>query len=368
MSSNPYHNDPVITRSNYEEYLLLYVDDELTTEEKAAVDQFLLLNPDLQQELEILMQTKLPLEWLPLEEKNPLLSGSMQAKASEENLLLYIDNELNEKEKKQVEEALEKDAAYRLQYELLLKTKSDATEKVACAFKDELYRHEKRRIPVFYWRAAAAILLVVGISTFMITYQRSQLEDVAILPARNGAQPISQPNATNPVLNQQLPVQPQQDDTAVEKTSTLNTPVPSVETANGQAPVIAMEKRREREKPERSVNVHVQKAPVDEDIATVTIGQLKTDAPALVPQKAERPVSKPLTDLPVTPDPLYTYNNTNAPVNAVPAVADETEEKSRSTLKGILRKATRYVERRANINVTNDNEELVIGAVAISLK
>jgi hypothetical protein len=91
------------------------------------------------------------------------------------------------------------------------------------------------------------------------------------------------------------------------------------------------------------------------------------DAPVLVPEIVDVSVSKPLTKESVTSEPSYTYNNTDAPVNAVPAVAYE-EEKTKTSLKGLLRKATRYVERRANINVTNENEELVIGAVAISLK
>jgi hypothetical protein len=363
MSSNPYHNNPVITRSNYEEYLLLYVDDELTAEEKAAVDQFLLLNPDLQQELDILMQTKLPLELCAMEEKESLLSGCMQAKTSEETLLLYIDNELDEEQSKEVEAAIVKDINCRSQYELLLKTKSDPAEKVVCEFKDELYRREKRRIPLFYWRTAAAVLLVVGMSTFMITYQRSLSEQVAILPSGNEvSQPTAPQTNTNSGTNQQLLSQPQ-DKVAAEKTST---PAIVAETADEQVPAIALEKRSDKERVKESIKASVQQAPA-EDMLALNIPQRSTDAPVLVSQKADAPVSKPLTNQPVTPEPLYTYNNTNAPVNSVPAVADEAE-KSRSTLKGLLRKATRYVERRTNINVTNENEELLIGAVAISLK
>lgn len=346
----------MITRNNYEEYLLMYVDDELTAEEKAAVDQFLLLNPDLQQELDILMQTKLPLELVAMDEKGSLLSGSMKAKESEENLLLFIDNELNEPEKRRVEEALENNAAYRLQYELLLKTKSDPAEKVLCPFKEELYRREKRKLPVLYWRAAAAVLLVVGMSTFMLTYQQRQAEEVAILPAGNYTQPAD----TNLGLDHTVVDQPAGEITDA-KTRT------STESSIKEVPVIAMEKREVKETVKRTNNDRVQPVHAEEDMPIVSRRQHPNDAPVLVPEIVDASISKPLTKEPVTPVPSYAYNNTDAPVNAVPAVAYE-EEKTKTSLKGLLRKATRYVERRTNINVTNENEELVIGAVAINLK
>ena len=56
MSSN--HHSPMITRDNYEELFLLYVDDELTAEQKKAVDAFVLLHPDLKAELDLLCSTK----------------------------------------------------------------------------------------------------------------------------------------------------------------------------------------------------------------------------------------------------------------------------------------------------------------------
>ena len=356
MLSNPYHNNPVITRSNYEEYLLMYVDDELTAEEKAAVDQFLLLNPDLQQELDMLTQTKLPLELVTMDEKESLLSGNMKTKELEENLLLFIDNELNEPEKTRVEEALAKDAAYRNQYELLLKTKSDPDEKVVCPFKEELYRRKQRRIPMLYWQAAAVVLLVVGMSTFILTYQQRQAEEVAILPAGNQIQPTD----SNQGVDQPIVTQPA-GQIAEEKASA------PTESNIEDVPVVAMQKVEQKQTARNTNSVHVQPTPVEEDMPIVSMRQRPNNAPVLVPEVVDIAVSKPLTKEPVTSEPSYTYNNTDAPVNEVPAVAYE-EEKTKTSLKGLLRKATRYVERRTNINVTNENEELVIGAVAINLK
>ena len=94
MSSNTNNtNNPIITRTNYEEYFILYMDGELTAEETVAVENFLAANPDLQEEMDILLSTKLPGEDFSIN-KESLLSHSMKLNAVDEALLLYVDDEL----------------------------------------------------------------------------------------------------------------------------------------------------------------------------------------------------------------------------------------------------------------------------------
>src|SRR5438309_7778784 len=93
MSSNN-HSTPMITRNNYEEFFLLYVDEELTAEQKKAVDDFVCLHPDLKEELDLLSSTKLPAEDFHFEGKTELFSDSMKVNTVDEALLLYIDHEL----------------------------------------------------------------------------------------------------------------------------------------------------------------------------------------------------------------------------------------------------------------------------------
>ena len=47
----------MINRNNYEEYLLLYLDGELSQGETLQVEAFLGANPDLAEELQLLKQT-----------------------------------------------------------------------------------------------------------------------------------------------------------------------------------------------------------------------------------------------------------------------------------------------------------------------
>src|SRR5215204_3580459 len=124
MSFNPNDNNlQPISRNNYEEHFLLYADNELSLVEKTAVEEFVKSHPDLQHELDQLLQTKLPVETIALEDKEGLFADSMKLNSIGEELLLYIDNELDEKQKKIVEQKLKTDKAFQIQYADLLKTK-----------------------------------------------------------------------------------------------------------------------------------------------------------------------------------------------------------------------------------------------------
>ena len=60
-------------------------------------------------------------------------------------------------------------------------------------------------------------------------------------------------------------------------------------------------------------------------------------------------------------------DQTTDALTAVHATVVEPDDEKKSKLKGFLRKATRFIERRTNISTTNENNQLLIGAVAIQL-
>ena len=66
----------IINRNNYEEYFLLYTDDELNAAEKRAVEDFIEQHPDLKIELEMLQQSVLPSEPVIFYDKEVLLKTS----------------------------------------------------------------------------------------------------------------------------------------------------------------------------------------------------------------------------------------------------------------------------------------------------
>ena len=67
MSSKPNHIN--IHLGNYEEFLILYMDNELSEDQRLAVENFLSQHPDLRGELELLMTTKLPVEELRMDKE-----------------------------------------------------------------------------------------------------------------------------------------------------------------------------------------------------------------------------------------------------------------------------------------------------------
>ena len=65
-------NHSFINLNNYEQWLIMYVDDELSAEEKLAVERFALAHEHVQQELELFQQTKLQAEEIVFPDKEIL--------------------------------------------------------------------------------------------------------------------------------------------------------------------------------------------------------------------------------------------------------------------------------------------------------
>ena len=98
-----------ITKHNYEEYFILYADNELSDSERKEVEAFVLANPDLALELESFINVKLPADdSLSFEPKSLLknYTGKINKIAHTESFLLYIDNELSNAEREEVEKYL----------------------------------------------------------------------------------------------------------------------------------------------------------------------------------------------------------------------------------------------------------------------
>src|SRR5688572_9381455 len=159
MSSNHPHIN--ITRSNYEDFFLLYVDGELTPEECDAVETFAANHPDLQEELDILLTTRLDAEPVVFGDKDILMADSMKVTAIDESLLSYIDNELSPEEKAGVEWELAKNKDLQAQHQLLQQTKLDPNETIVYPYKEELYRRTEKAVRPMYWLRAAAVVAIL---------------------------------------------------------------------------------------------------------------------------------------------------------------------------------------------------------------
>jgi hypothetical protein len=345
MSFEPNDNMNTIHLGNYEEFFVLYMDNELSDEQVKMVDEFLAANPDLKNEFEILMITKLPLEEFSFDKKD-LLAENMKLTSVGEELLLYIDNELPADKKKTVELEIASNKDYQLQHQLLLQTKLDPSEKIEYPNKKELYRRTERVIAM---RVAAAVVIIAvgGVLYFSNNFKTSTV------------QPPVAKIQTNSVPKQQAPTQ---------EISPVNIP----NNTDQETPVADASSKKENQQPEKKIEIKQEKTNEQPLIAA-----------SETPQKEDPIQRNRTTDVMFDSDKTIALVEPNVSVNKVDvtsSLANRINNSSgddgkllasndrKGSVKGFLRKATRMIEKRTGIDPTNENGQLLIGAVAINLK
>lgn len=164
-----------INRDNYEEYFLLYADNELTDSEKAEVLLFIRDNKDLEEEFRLIHHTiSKPEMKMGLADKSFLLKNDPFAFINENNyeeiFVLYHDNELTSEQQKETEIFVSRHPQTKEAFELIGLAKLAAEESVVFPNKKILFKKERsgKVVPILFRRMlAAAILLGFGL---WITY------------------------------------------------------------------------------------------------------------------------------------------------------------------------------------------------------
>ena len=359
MSSNQPHIN--INRSNYEDFFLLYVDGELKPEECDAVEVFAAAHPDLQEELDILLTTRLDAEPVVFLDKEALMSDSMKTTAIDETILLYIDNELKGEEKAGFEWEMSKNPELQLQHKLLLQTKLDPTEAVVYPNKGELYRRSEKAVRPMYWmRAAAAVVILLGWGSFWYMDNYDTTEGVDPVAVQRPAAPAS--TASKPATTTIAPEASEQ----VAAEMPASTPAGNEErTAVPEQPLIASTNintartRADYREPVAEPLVVVSDATPD---AQVAAERSRVETVAVAPQQN-------INNQAVTLQTAATYNNIDVPTgdDSRGSIAREDNDK-KGSMRGFLRKTARFIERRTGVDPTNEGDELMIGALTISLK
>lgn len=186
-----------INRHNYEEYLLMYVDNELSAGERTAVEAFVAQHSDLQAELDMLLQTVLPPAEIAPFDKSLLFKTEEGISLSnyEEYFLLYVDNELTGNDANEVERFVLKHPELQDQFILLQQTRLQP-ETWEFAHKEILYKQAARprvvalRLPRL---AVAAALMGIACATWF-TLQDNQTTPVS--------QPVQELHANNNTATQ----------------------------------------------------------------------------------------------------------------------------------------------------------------------
>jgi len=163
----------MITRDNYQEFFLLYVDNELSAADRSIVEDWVSANPDLQEEWESLLSCRiLPEEDLVFQDKQSLLrttalTGDIKESNYQDYFLSYIDNQLTDKDRHMVEAFVGLFPPKRIELEQLRQTVSIPDTTIVFPDKDSLYKNENHRRVIVFYRlmagAAAALLVAVAL-------------------------------------------------------------------------------------------------------------------------------------------------------------------------------------------------------------
>lgn len=162
-----------INISNYESYLLSYIDGELNEAEQAALQLFLEKHPQFKQELDLLEGTRLmPDEKIVFENKASLYKTTSADVVDYEELMLgYIDGELTPAEEQTLQVYLAQHPAAQKELLLLQAAKLRPDTSVVFENKASLYRTTQRRISPVYRRigwGAAAAAVVAGLLIWLL--------------------------------------------------------------------------------------------------------------------------------------------------------------------------------------------------------
>lgn len=182
-----------INRDNYEMFFLLYADDELEKTAKEAVEAFVSSHADLREELDVLLQTRLPAdETVAFLHKERLYKTStapsfINMHNCEEYFVLYADGELNAEAQRAVEDFIGKYPQKQAELALLQSLKLQPDSNILFPGKASLYRAEKTkaRIVAMQWprMVAAASIIAIGLWVWMNTDK--------IMPSQADRQPLA---------------------------------------------------------------------------------------------------------------------------------------------------------------------------------
>ena len=382
-----------ITRHNYEEYFILYMDNELKPEDRGMVEAFVQLHPDLKEELDLLLQYKFtPDTDIVFSGKEELLKGQTASFVNlsnyEEYLLLYIDNELNPAQAAAVEQFAAENLAVKKELDLLRFTRLQP-ETVVFPDKASLYRKEEkvRSLPVRWWRAAAAILILgSGLAAVWMINRTADQESLAA-------------GKTKPEksIKSPAPIQPENghealaigSDTSLQHSSTASDGLATTKTGEPVNNVQTNPPANGKQQPDYRIN---QPQPDKTDALANRQSDSKTnnlpqpvynpnltttqDAVAVSPVAANNNAKGILTNTDVTnttgssPDIKqgigFAVANEKEPTESWPET--EGNDGKKNKLRGFLRKVTRTFEKRTNIDPTDQEDRLLVGGLAIKLK
>ncbi|HVT85488.1 MAG TPA: hypothetical protein VHD35_09805 [Chitinophagaceae bacterium] len=376
----------IINRHNYDEYFILYMDNELGSEERRQVEVFVQQNPDLKEELELLLQSKFtPESHIVFENKEDLFRVADSAAINMSNyvewLMLYLDDELTAEENILVENFIASHSAVKTELDILAKTKLQPEENIVFPDKELLYRKTEkvRVVQISWWRVAAAAILIlgIGISTVFIWNNRkpSVSGPTAAQEIKDTNNATDQSAARKNLIDQTNPsLADNEKKNQVTNETIKQQPIKTVVTKSGEN-ILAVQKNipaklnepLQKEMPLIADNMPTNNLPSPINNPNATIKESSSVPNVAINEVPDKLTTNQIETAAVTNAPDKPYINTAASEKTDPVYASQQETDNKKT-RGFFRKVTRLFEKTTKINPADDDDRVLIGAVAVKLR
>ncbi|HVV02769.1 MAG TPA: hypothetical protein VHC96_01040 [Puia sp.] len=375
----------MITRNNYEEYFLLYVDNELSPADREAVERFVGEHPDLKEEWELLRQCRIdPGEMPSFSGKEDLFRSEAPIHTGnyEEWLLSYIDNELDAPSRQAVIDFIRRHPEKNVLLQQLQRTVSTPDPGIVFPNKELLYRREEkparlRRMIGLPFAGIAAAALILGAVGLLVFHPFQTDHPVVSAPSNTGSATQSGPPA--PVLVKTAPPSTEKKRATPVTPRTVD-PYYLTKKGNGQQKASTTRTGDETTAPALALTGPVRPVKVDPVRPAQTAGADPGHVlVAMIPKTIDRNPKIPVT-MAAAGD--QTQHDASGNMNASFATQallsqtsypddDSPEEATASPrknkLRGIFRKVTRVLEKPA-AREDDDNKMVTIGGFQFALK
>jgi hypothetical protein len=347
----------IINRQNYEEFFLLHADGELSDAEMQSVNNFIEQNPDLKEELDILLQSKLKAdEHLIFEDKTLLYKSesSIHLGNYEEQFLLLIDDELSEASKKDAARFIQQNPQLQSNFNTLLSVKLPE-EKIVFIDKQSLYKKEEKRVVGMRWSKLAVAAVLIGIAVIIWAIIPSKKANNIFTANRDTKKEIANPNSGS------VPKQETTNTIVTEKNniaSTENIIIPKTKTS-----LAVITKNIEPKEIDIPSNKEQKEIPVQNTVAAI---KNNTDAVKPTNYTPEPVVYKTLVTAddteqkPVFKQTVYKELNTDAD-NEKSSIYLGSVEVNKDKLRGLLKRAKGMFNK-----AKNDDANVAIASFAVS--
>lgn len=348
----------MITRENYEEYFLLYGDNELPAAARLAVEEFVSANPDLREEWETLLQCRFHPSRLEVFPDKELLL--------QQDLLSYIDGELDEEGRRAVESFVATHPAKAVELQQLSMTVNHPDLSVTFPDKGSLYRSASRKTFLLPWMRAGIAAAVIGLAALLllvVPHKEAVSPAAPTVAKKNTPAPVT-PEAPSPLYSSGKV--DQKVDPGQEKMTAKLEPPRRQGTRKTNAPAPAEKKADVAPRSQEPVRPANAVAITDNRASEAAV------VAEIAPNAAEKTLIKPVTALLAVNIPREQSSFATQALLAE-AQADETKQLAdaspagRSKLRGIFRKVSRTFGKTAERD-SDGQKEVLISAFQVALK